>query len=97
MFLTLNYRIEKDVLGELEVPSDVYWGINTQRAMQNFQISGKKFPTIFITSLAQVKKACLLANMELKLIDKEHGDAILQALNEILNEEKYFDQFLQIY
>ncbi len=89
----MNYRVEKDVLGELNVPSDAYWGINTQRAMKNFQISGKKFPTIFITSLAQVKKACLLANMELGLINKEHGNAILQVVNEILDEKKYMDQF----
>lgn len=89
----MNYRVEKDMLGELEVPIEVYWGINTQRAIQNFQISGKKFPTIFITSLAQVKKACLLANMELGLVNKENGDAILQALNEILNERKHLDQF----
>ncbi len=89
----MNYRIEKDVLGEIEVPIDVYWGINTQRAIQNFKISGKKFPNIFIMSLAQLKKACLLANMELGLIDKEIGDAILQAVNEILNEEKHLDQF----
>ena len=89
----MNYRIEKDVLGEIKVPIDVYWGINTQRAIQNFKISGKKFPNIFIMSLAQLKKACLLANMELGLIDKEIGDAILQAVNEILNEEKHLDQF----
>ena len=89
----MNYRIEKDVLGEVEVPNDVYWGINTQRAIRNFQISGKRFPNIFITSLAQLKKACLLANMELGLIDKDIGASILQAVNEILNEEKHFDQF----
>ena len=89
----MNYRVEKDVLGEMEVPSDVLWGINTQRALQNFQISGKKFPKIFIISLAQVKKACLLANMELELIDKENGDAILKAVNEILSDEKHLDQF----
>ncbi|NHJ22725.1 MAG: class II fumarate hydratase [Candidatus Lokiarchaeota archaeon] len=89
----MSFRKEKDVLGELEVPSDVYWGINTQRAIQNFQISGKKFPTIFIKSLAQLKKACLLANMELNLINKEHGNAILQAINEILEEEKHLDHF----
>ena len=68
----MDFRIEKDVLGELEVPSDVYWGINTQRAIKNFQISGKKFPQIFITALAQLKKACLLANMELDLINKDN-------------------------
>ena len=89
----MSFRTEKDVLGELEVPSDVYWGINTQRAIQNFQISGKPFPKIFIISLGQLKKACLLGNMELGLIDKEIGAAILQAVNEILNEEKHLDQF----
>jgi len=89
----LNYRVEKDVLGEMEVPSDVYWGINTQRALQNFQISGKKFPKIFLISLAQVKKACLLANIDLELIDKENRDAILQAANEIIRESKFLDQF----
>lgn len=89
----MNYRTEKDVLGEVEVPNDVYWGINTQRAIQNFQISGKRFPNIFIMSLAQLKKACLLANMELGLIDEEIGAPILQAVNEILNEEKHLDQF----
>ena len=89
----MSFRTEKDVLGELEVPSDVYWGINTQRAIQNFQISGKTFPKIFIFSLAQLKKACLLANMELGLIDEKIGTAILQAINELLDEKKYLDQF----
>ena len=89
----MSFRIEKDVLGEIEVPSNVYWGINTQRAIQNFQISGKTFPQIFIMSLAQLKKACLLANKKLDLIDNEKSNAILQAVNEILDENKYLDQF----
>ncbi|MFX1317343.1 MAG: class II fumarate hydratase [Promethearchaeota archaeon] len=89
----MNFRIEKDILGELEVPIDVYWGINTQRALQNFQISGKTFPKVFIISLARLKKACLLANIDLNLIDTEKGNAINQAINEIVDENKYFDQF----
>ncbi len=89
----MSFRIEKDVLGEIEVPSNVYWGINTQRAIQNFQISGKTFPQIFIMSLAELKKACLLANKKLDLIDNEKCNAILQAVNEILDENKYLDQF----
>jgi len=88
-----NTRIEKDILGELEVPSNVYWGINTQRAIQNFKISGKCFPPAFIFSLAMVKKACLLANMELGLIDEDIGNSILKAINEMLEEKKYLDQF----
>jgi len=89
----LNFRIEKDVLGEVEVPSNVYWGINTQRAIKNFQISGKTFPQIFIQSLAQLKKACLQTNIELDLIDKDKGNAILKSINEILEEDKHLDQF----
>lgn len=89
----MSFRIEKDVLGEVEVPGNVYWGVNTQRAVKNFQISGKTFPRIFIISLAQLKKACLLANEELGLIDKEKSNVILQVLNEILDENKYLDQF----
>ncbi|MFX0137386.1 MAG: class II fumarate hydratase [Candidatus Hodarchaeota archaeon] len=89
----MDFRIEKDILGEVEVPSNVYWGINTQRAITNFQISDKTFPKVFILSLAQLKKSCLLANMELGLIDKDKGNAILKAVNEILEERKHLDQF----
>ncbi len=88
-----NNRIEKDIIGDLEVPSNVYWGINTQRALKNFQISGKCFPPVFIFSLTIVKKACLLANMELGLIEEEIGNSIFKAINEILEEKKYHDQF----
>ena len=89
----MTYRMEKDILGEIEVPSDAYWGVNTQRAIQNFQISGKVFPQIFIISLAQLKKASLLANMELGLIDEKKGNAILKAADEILEENKFLNQF----
>ncbi|MFX1386012.1 MAG: class II fumarate hydratase [Promethearchaeota archaeon] len=89
----MNFRIEKDVLGEVKVPEDVYWGVNTQRAIQNFKISSKRFPEIFIISLAQIKKACLMANIELGLIEESNGNAILDAINEILEENKYLDQF----
>jgi fumarate hydratase class II len=86
-------RIEKDILGELEIPEEVYWGINTQRAILNFQISGRSFPTIFIKSLVEVKKACLLANLNLNLIENDEANAINQAIDEILNENKFLDQF----
>ena len=89
----MKYRIEKDVLGEIKVPENAYWGVNTQRAIENFQISGTRFPKIFITSLAELKKAAVIANIELKLIDSEKGDAIIKAIDEILKEDKYEDQF----
>jgi fumarate hydratase class II len=86
-------RIEKDVLGEMDIPEDVYWGINTQRAIQNFDISGKTFPHIFLYSLTQVKKACLLANIDLGEIERDSGEVIKEAIDEILKEEKHLDQF----
>jgi fumarate hydratase class II len=91
-------RKEKDVLGEVKVPINAYWGVNTQRAIQNFQISGKTFPKSFILALVKVKKACLRANLELGEIDKEKSDALLQVINEILVEEKHLDHFpLDVY
>ena len=88
-----KFRVEKDSLGELEVPADVYWGINTQRALMNFKVSGQKLPNEFILALAQVKKACLIANVADKKVDKDIAGAIHAAIDEILNDGKYLDQF----
>ncbi|MFW9806596.1 MAG: lyase family protein, partial [Candidatus Thorarchaeota archaeon] len=85
-------RREKDSIGELDVPANVYWGINTQRAIMNFQISGKTFPSEFIHALAQVKKACLIANKAAKLIPQDIYDALETAIDEVL-EGKHQDQF----
>jgi fumarate hydratase class II len=86
-------RIEKDVLGELKVPADAYWGINTQRAIQNFKISGRGFPNIFIRALAYIKICAALTNKELNLLDDKLFKAIYNAANEILDEHKFQDQF----
>ncbi|MHA2140668.1 MAG: class II fumarate hydratase [Candidatus Thorarchaeota archaeon] len=86
-------RVEKDVLGELEVPSDVYWGINTQRALGNFKISGRRMPDEFIIALAKVKKACLQANMDLGVLPSDLGKPILKAADEILKDRRLLDQF----
>ena len=86
-------RTEKDALGELNVPTDAYWGINTQRAIENFQISGLRFSQRFILSLTKVKKACVMSNMESADLDESLGNAILQAVNEMLDEGRLLDQF----
>ena len=91
--MTKRLRTEKDLLGELEVPESAYWGINTQRALLNFKISDKRFPDIFILSLANVKKACLQANQKMKLIEDSLATAIFQAIDEIINEGRFLDQF----
>jgi fumarate hydratase class II len=85
-------RREKDSIGELDVPADVYWGINTQRAIMNFRISGRTFPLEFIHSLAQVKKACFTANNAAKQIPDDIASAVETAIDEVL-EGKFDDQF----
>lgn len=86
-------RKEQDSLGELEVPADAYWGISTQRAVKNFNISGRHMPPQFILALAKVKKACLLANLDFGDIESELASAVLKAVDEILVENKMLDQF----
>ncbi|MFX1560458.1 MAG: class II fumarate hydratase [Promethearchaeota archaeon] len=85
-------RREKDAIGELDVPADAYWGINTQRALMNFQISGRTFSSEFIQALAFVKKACLIANKDEGLISQEIYEALETAINELL-DGKFRDQF----
>jgi fumarate hydratase class II len=85
-------RREKDSIGELEVPADAYWGINTQRAIMNFKISGRSFSPEFIHSLAHVKKACLIANNATKQIPDEIASAVESAIDEVL-QGKFDDQF----
>ena len=85
-------RKEKDFLGTLEIPRNAYWGISTQRALKNFQISGRKFPKPFILALAEVKKACVKANCELGTLDREKGEALLTAVEEV-QAGKHLDQF----
>lgn len=86
-------RTEKDSLGSLEVPKDTYYGIFTERAKNNFQISGQRAHPEFINALIILKKACATANTKLGLLDKNVGKAIIQACDEIL-QGKLRDQFV---
>ena len=85
-------RIEHDLLGYKEVPDEHYYGIQTMRAMENFNISGitLNFYPLIIDGLAIVKKAAALANYELGLLDTKIKDAIVQACDEILNKQYHF-------
>nr|WP_279326683.1 aspartate ammonia-lyase [Bacillus kexueae] len=86
-------RIEKDFLGEKEIPKDKYYGIQTVRATENFPITGYRIHHSLITSLARVKKAAALANMETGQLDAEIGHAISDAAQEII-DGKWHDQFI---
>lgn len=88
-------RIEHDLIGDLEISNECYYGVQTARAKENFHISGielSNLPT-FVTSLAKVKKAVALANFELGLLDARLTDAISRACDMIINGE-YLEQFV---
>jgi aspartate ammonia-lyase len=80
-----NYRIEHDLIGDREVPTDVYYGIHTLRALENFPITGTPVQIYpgFINAIAYVKEACAVANNQLGLLDKKRADAIAKACREI--------------
>ncbi|MEI7904078.1 MAG: aspartate ammonia-lyase [Candidatus Firestonebacteria bacterium] len=79
----MDYRIEKDLLGEVKITSDAYWGIHTQRAILNFPLSGLPVNKKLIHALALVKKAAALANLELNYLDKKKAGALILAAEEI--------------
>jgi fumarate hydratase, class II len=79
-----TYRIEKDSMGEMEVPSWALWGAQTQRAVENFRISGIRFPREFIRALGMVKAASAKANARLSLLDKRMSSAIVKAATEVM-------------
>ncbi|MBN1874479.1 MAG: class II fumarate hydratase [Anaerolineae bacterium] len=78
------FRIEKDSMGEVQVPVDALWGAQTQRAVENFPISGERFGRGFIAALGHVKRACARANVGLGKLSPEIATAILQACDEVI-------------
>jgi fumarate hydratase class II len=86
------FRMETDSLGEVQVPQNALYGAQTQRAVNNFAISGLTMPRAFIQALARIKAAAARANGELGLLDTEVTDAIVAACGEIL-AGKHEDQF----
>ncbi|WP_288388580.1 class II fumarate hydratase [uncultured Alteromonas sp.] len=81
-----NTRTESDSMGELEVPSDALYGAQTQRAINNFPLSGERMPLTFIRTLVTIKKAAALANKKLETLDAGTADAIQQACDTLLDE-----------
>lgn len=77
-------RTEKDSLGEMEVPDDVYYGIHTARSLKNFNISGEMFPVEIVYNIARIKVACARANSALGILGPEKADVIESACMRIL-------------
>ncbi len=88
-----KFRIEEDLLGKRKVPKDVYYGIQTLRAKENFNITGYKMDRDFIKALGIVKKAAAKANMQIGLLDKKRAQAIIDAAQEVI-EGKWDEQFV---
>ncbi|MFP8967485.1 class II fumarate hydratase [Pokkaliibacter sp. CJK22405] len=79
-------RIEKDSMGELQVPAEALYGAQTQRAINNFPVSGLSMPREFISALLKVKRAAARANLSLGLLDEKKANAIIGACETLLNE-----------
>ena len=92
--MTQNFRIEHDSLGELKVPQSAYYGVQTQRGVDNWQISGIREPEVFIRSYVMIKRAAAQVNAELGMMPQEKSQAILKAADEILVHQKHLDQFV---
>lgn len=78
-----DFRIERDTLGEVRVPADALYGAQTQRAIDNFPISGTGFPRIFIRSLGLIKKVAARVNSELGMLEAAKAEAIMAAADEV--------------
>jgi fumarate hydratase, class II len=87
-----DVRIEKDSLGEVKVPARAFWGAQTQRAIENFPVSGITFPPVFIRSVALIKRSAAKVNRSLGILDAKRANAIARACEEIA-EGKLADQF----
>ena len=83
----MNYRIEKDSMGEMQVPADKYWGAQTQRSFQNFKIGGEIMPREITHAFGILKKAAAMANFNLGKLDEERRDLILKACDEVISGE----------
>jgi fumarate hydratase class II len=81
----MNYRIEKDTMGEMKVPADKYWGAQTQRSVHNFEIGNEKMPLEVVYGFANLKKACALVNQSLGRLNDEKTTAIAKACDMVLS------------
>ena len=87
-----KYRVEKDSMGPMKVPVDAFYGPQTQRAIENFPISGTTFFVEFINAIIIIKRSAAIVNCKLGLLDKNIRDAIIHACDTLLKKphEKHF-------
>ena len=80
----MEYRMEKDSMGEVKVPAQKLWGAQTQRSLENFRIGTEKIPAEMVTVFAYLKKTAALVNKKLNHLDEARAEAIIQACDDIL-------------
>lgn len=89
----MNYRTDKDSLGEVKIPSDAYYGAFTGRAIKQYHVTGRKSHVHLVSAFVMIKRSAAVANIKCGAIDKKLGNAIIKACDEIL-DGKYLDQFV---
>ena len=92
-----NTRIEKDSMGEFEVPESALYGASTARAVENFPISDLRFSRTFIRSLAEIKKACAIVNEKNKILEKDMAKAIVESAQQVIDGKHDQDFVLDIF
>jgi len=92
-----NTRIEKDSMGEFEVPASALYGASTARAVENFPISDLRFSRTFIRALAEIKKACAIVNEKNKLLEKDMAKAIVESAQQVIDGKHDQDFVLDIF
>lgn len=92
--MSQEFRIERDSLGELKVPTNAYYGVQTQRAVENWKISGYREPEVFIRSYVMIKRAAAVVNEKLGMLEKDRSEAIQKAADAILEKGLHLDQFV---
>src|SRR4051794_7713680 len=80
----MEFRVESDSMGNVEVPADKYWGAQTQRSLQNFKIGGHRFSPPVVRAFGIVKKAAALTNQKLGKLDEKKTALITQACDEVI-------------
>ncbi len=81
----MKTRTEKDTMGPIKVAQDAYWGAQTQRSLENFRIGNERLPRPLVRALGVQKKASVIANLKLELIEEHITEAIIQAANEVID------------
>lgn len=93
----METRTETDSMGPVQVPADAYYGAQTQRAVENFPVSGFRFPRVFIEAIGRIKRACARVNLELGTLEPRLAEAIVQAASDVVDGKRDSDFVLDVF